>query len=872
VLQLKPLPSKPFEPIVRERLVERLAELTQYRIALVEAPAGFGKSIAVRHYLEQRRIDFIHYPMREENGTLPGFLRGFVTAIGSRAPHAAESLPGAIEHFERTSAPVSEVGEWLATFLREYAGTIFIDDFHHAEKDTRASAALVETIHRSPSAVRWIIGTRDPLDLPEASWIGYGLSGLPVTEADLTLTEQEGLDVAERSGVLLRLDEIRDLVRSTCGWPVAFVFALRASTQAADLTRVSEGARELLYAFLAEQVIRHLDPDECKFLEETALMPSLDAALLDACGFVDSASMLDRIRHRTAFVTTDAEGTLRYHDLFQAFLKHRLKMQGVAKYATICEATAVRMLAIGSIAEATQLYTDVGFTAPLADIIAKHGLALFDSGSIDLLDQALAILPAQVFEERPALLIVAGACHSSRGRYTQAEASFRHAASIQCDTNDQINLACRYGTLLIFPFQRFAEAYETIPVLSDSSVVDEATRVQLLSQKASLLATLGKLEEAVDAGQRASQAAFATRDSCLQLRVLVNGCQLEIEQGNSRRVIALANDVIAKAKRLSLPVAIHAAMTMMLRANYDLGELDKCHEIAVELQQSTEAYGDKKHGFYCTVVNYEIATMKGDVETLRRLDPIVLNELSRLPATFSALNRAFAWRQAYDGNFRTAYSLIADLEKADRAPCTKVMTSSERLLYAAAAGLRTEALEAATEILTVTSALTESQAKTFRAQRSQLLAAVGLMLIGRNTAANEILRSFELARGQLSTLAFQLLRTVRAMYIKREVGNLDSTFDTEQAALRSTPIGGLAIVFELLGRRERAPGSSFSRLTPTELSVLRVLSTGVTSRRAAVLMKCGASTIDAHAKSISRKIGCRSRAEAIALARAIGIV
>jgi hypothetical protein len=62
--------AKPFRPILRPRLSERLNQATEYRICLIVAPAGYGKSVAMRHYLESSGRQFLRYALGRDNATL----------------------------------------------------------------------------------------------------------------------------------------------------------------------------------------------------------------------------------------------------------------------------------------------------------------------------------------------------------------------------------------------------------------------------------------------------------------------------------------------------------------------------------------------------------------------------------------------------------------------------------------------------------------------------------------------------------------------------------------------------------------------------------------------------------------------------------
>ena len=50
-----------FVPIVRRRVVDRIASAAMQRVVLIVAPAGYGKSVALRHYLDTLAEPHVRY-------------------------------------------------------------------------------------------------------------------------------------------------------------------------------------------------------------------------------------------------------------------------------------------------------------------------------------------------------------------------------------------------------------------------------------------------------------------------------------------------------------------------------------------------------------------------------------------------------------------------------------------------------------------------------------------------------------------------------------------------------------------------------------------------------------------------------------------
>ncbi|HEY0798035.1 MAG TPA: hypothetical protein VGD50_02740, partial [Candidatus Baltobacteraceae bacterium] len=167
-LAATPAPA-PFEPIVRPRIVERLRRASRYRVTLLVAGAGFGKSVAIRHFLDEDLVAHVHFSLRHEHAALLGFARGLAEALEEFAPGAPKSVAQAYENALRADAPAIELAGWASVHFRDYAGTIVIDDFHEAN-DPACSIFLTELVQRL-THVRWLIATRDALELPVASWV-----------------------------------------------------------------------------------------------------------------------------------------------------------------------------------------------------------------------------------------------------------------------------------------------------------------------------------------------------------------------------------------------------------------------------------------------------------------------------------------------------------------------------------------------------------------------------------------------------------------------------------------------------------------------------------------------------------------------------
>ncbi|HMD03551.1 MAG TPA: AAA family ATPase, partial [Candidatus Baltobacteraceae bacterium] len=254
--------AKPFEPIERERVLERMERASRRRVAVLAAPAGFGKSTALRQHLVRTKTTYVQFTVRKEHATLLDFVRGLAGALAPFVPSAGKSVAGAYQSAARSKNKAGALAHWLALLLRESEGTIVIDDLHAALGDEQVALLVAQLIDLTPEKLRWILSTRDASNLPAATWFARGMADLPVDERDLRLTWEEALAISLRWNSGATEVTVGELFALTGGWPTAFAFALAVSSRTTDLEKVALGTREMIYSYFAEQVFRDLSESD----------------------------------------------------------------------------------------------------------------------------------------------------------------------------------------------------------------------------------------------------------------------------------------------------------------------------------------------------------------------------------------------------------------------------------------------------------------------------------------------------------------------------------------------------------------------------------------------------------------------------------
>jgi DNA-binding CsgD family transcriptional regulator len=201
-------------------------------------------------------------------------------------------------------------------------------------------------------------------------------------------------------------------------------------------------------------------------------------------------------------------------------------------------------------------------------------------------------------------------------------------------------------------------------------------------------------------------------------------------------------------------------------------------------------------------------------------------------------------------------------------------------VYYAAAGDRDGALEAIDRATTVTTLLNErnrrgsaeAHATLTLINIARVLLALAHALSLRSRAASDILG--ELAQRDPKPIAAVQSLAWAARTLNRIVQGAAerAVLDRDIANVREHGLGGYANLLAALPVQISGNAVAFGTLTKTEMQMLRLIARGGTMKAVAVQLNRSPDTVETHIRAVLRKLGCKTRNEAVALARDHGII
>jgi ATP/maltotriose-dependent transcriptional regulator MalT len=863
--------GKPFEPIIRERVMERLSAACAHRIALVVAPAGFGKSVAVRHFLERVEMQHVRYALRGEHATLLGFARGLAEALQPVVPGAIRSVAEAYEKVSKSASPAMDLAVWACAQIKQYHGTVVIDDFHEAI-DPDVSKFVAEIVERTEETTRWLIVTRETLQLPIATWFAYGRIDAPVDEGDLKITLEEATELVESIDVVIRGKELDELLTLTEGWPVAFTFALRSSMRTDDFKRIIANTRMLTFDYLAEQVFSKLREDERAFLLDTCVFPTIDVDQLARNGRPQVGMMIEELRKRTAFISVESERTYRYHELFRQYLLRALENTGSDELCKRQLAAASLYENEGNFAQSLTLYAQANSEKDILRILVCAGFDLLEIGRSDLVEIALNGLP-EVARRQAQLFALRAALESAAGNYDRTDACYGEALRLADDQGVVADIVQRYIQDLHMRLE-YVKVVTLIETYGLDIFVNRKVRARVFAILASAYGFTFNKEKSTNFIEQSLSISATVEDEALLGFVLHQAAYIAYFHGEYEASEAYEQKVMKICKNNGFDGLMARAFSVLSSIFDERGDTAQRLFFLQQMGTYAERAGHRGMAMHAIMDTYEIQVEKGGGDVLKSLEEKLSHfDTNVFIRSAGALLSSFALQATWTGNFSAAVDILRDSLEKQRGVTQTTLRWSEIAVYAAAAGERELAEDAAQRVLAGLQEIEgQGAGKISQVPRARVFLALAQLLMGRSSSANNTLQQCEWELGKCRPSARALYKAVRALYVHLETGAGELEISKAFEALNQAGLGGFVRLLNALPLPTQAKASSFSLLTKTELAILKALANGNSSKEIGVDMERSALTVDTHVKSIIRKLGCKGRREAVSLARQQGIV
>ena len=369
--------------VSRQRLFARLLDPSGPPLALVTAPAGYGRTTLLADWAGRDPRGVAWIALDKSHDDDPALL----------------------------AAAVSEALDRPTPFA------LVLDDVQvlRSEGACNVLRALADHV---PAGSRVVLSSRTEPPLPIGR-LRAQRSLLELEASDLAMTAAEAAELLHHEGLRPAPGEAETLVRRTEGWPVALYLAALSLREQRDPSRAQRfgGEDAVMRRYLADSVLPELPRRSLRFLEQTSVLERLSGGLCDAVLDTEGSGRLlaELATHRRLLVPLDRSGEwYRCPAVLREMLASELRREDPARERALRLRAADWFVAHDDSASAIDQAIAAGALERAGELLWTHAPGLVATGRRDAVERWLAALTSTDVGGDPHLALVS-ACAAFAG-------------------------------------------------------------------------------------------------------------------------------------------------------------------------------------------------------------------------------------------------------------------------------------------------------------------------------------------------------------------------------------------------------------------------------------------------------------------------
>ncbi|HHM06370.1 MAG TPA: hypothetical protein ENJ19_11620, partial [Gammaproteobacteria bacterium] len=423
--------------LARERLFDQLDAARSTSLIWINAPAGAGKTTLISSYIEARKCKTLWYRMDAGDRDAASFFH----YLGKALQVAAGG---------RRKMPVlsPEYRQGLLQFSRHYFRELFqhlgesallvLDNLQDAGTNAEVCELLAVACEEVPAGSCIVVASR--VEMPTVfARLRVARKVTEIHWQDLQFNLDEQLAIARQRYPQhdITPQHIQGLDRHVRGWVTGLVLLLEQGTHCHDLKfEAEEVDRQYLFDYFASEIFAAIDAHTQTFLIQTAVLPTMTAAICRRLTGNRSAGKILADLARKQYFTV-RRGSIKpgyeYHPLFRQFLLQQASEQlDDAAYRQLQSQAGLLLADDGGIDEAAKLFIDAQNWQALCALVLKHARQQIETGRNQQLVQWIEQLPEDVAQQPWLTYWLGMAClryqnHRARTLFESAYARFKKA-------------------------------------------------------------------------------------------------------------------------------------------------------------------------------------------------------------------------------------------------------------------------------------------------------------------------------------------------------------------------------------------------------------------------------------------------------------
>ena len=879
----------------RPGLIEHLDRGLDRTLTLVCTPAGYGKSTLLSAWLHESESPGAWLSLEPHDDSLHELASGIVEAIELILP---EALPRTRAWLDGELPSPESLASYLVDEISELESDplVLVLDDYHVLHDSETHAFVSRIIELAPGVLHLVLSTRVDPPLPLTGLRAAGRL-TEIRQTDLRFSEREtGEFLANSLGHEVDPTTARTLEAKTEGWPVGIrlgALSLRKAREPEDLLdRLPAGSR-FVTDYLVSEVLDQQMPIIQEYLLRASVVDRFCAPLCDALleadlagetpvGIFDGAGFLALAERANVFLIPldEAGHWYRFHHLFRDLLYHQLESRRSESEVTLLKRRAADWLEVqGFLTEAIEMAIKADSSLAV-HLVARHRHDLMNREEWHRLDQWLRLLPPDVLESEPELMLLKAWTMENRHRYQDVLQLAHRAAALLADQGRDGAHALQGEVFTILALESYLKldglsaaehAERALELLEPVAESVRGYAVILLSLGRQMLGELGEARRTVRDNMREVEGPPGTYDA----RLLAALTLVDWIAGDLQRLSVDGLAYLSAGLQGDLRETVGMGHYFLGVTAYERNDLVEAEDQLARVVRNLPA-GDPwnlaNSGFVLAVTleglgRHEEANRIAEQLSARALEvrdpglvPITRAFQAELALRQGRTPEAIRWAETVEPDpvYPPYRWFIPNLTYA-RARMAQATADSRSEAAGLLERLRTtyesiHAIRALTDVLALQALLLDStesrvaaDAKIAEALRMAEPGGFIRMFVDLGRPMRDLLRRVGPGSGQLP-----YVRRILAAFAEESLGI------SGEIHLPSTAVdSGQLLALEITNR---------------ELEVLSLLANRLSNKEIGSRLQIGPGTVATHAASLYRKLEVTSRREAVAKAEALGIL
>lgn len=307
----------------RKRIENELINIFDYPLTIVSATMGYGKTTAVRTYLNRKKnINTIWIPLMDSDNDELIFWNKLSSSLKTLYADAGIMLERL--GFPSDANKSSKIIEIFQNLSPATPTILLIDDYHIVEHSKNLNKFIESLVSKEISHLHILLISRTIPDFNHSNLLSKHLCYY-IDNSKLAFTLEETKEYIEYTGNTNLIDDIQQIHTHTNGWISAIYLILLGYEQGISITSsydINQLVEDNLYA--------SLDKNVQEILLNLSVLDSF--TLKQAIAILDSNQVTDIIKnlmHKNAFIEFDKQNKhYKFHNVLLDFLREKVKSDG----------------------------------------------------------------------------------------------------------------------------------------------------------------------------------------------------------------------------------------------------------------------------------------------------------------------------------------------------------------------------------------------------------------------------------------------------------------------------------------------------------------------------------------------------------------